>query len=259
MLGPWVLKFAIDRLREGINSNVLVRYAGLLVGLALFEGIFRFLMRQTIIGISRKIEYDLRNDFFAHLQTLTQSFYNKFKTGDLMARATNDLEAVRQVVGPAVMYSSTTLVSLAAFGFMMHINVKLTLLAMIPFPIMALIVWRMARKLNKAYEKIQAQYSSITSKVQENLSGIRVVKAYVQESSETEVFEDLNREYIARNLSMAKIRGLMWGAMTFLVGVGALIVLWFGGGLVISNHISLGEFVAFSAYLGNLTWPMISL
>ncbi len=259
MLGPWVLKFAIDQLTAGITSQLLLKYAGLLVGVALIEGIFRFLMRQTIIGVSRKIEYNLRNDFLSHLQKLPQSFYQQFKTGDLMARATNDLEAVRQVVGPAIMYASTTIVSLAAFGIMWQINVELTLLAMIPFPIMALIVWWMARKLHKAYAKIQTQYAAITSRVQENLSGIRVVKAYVQEASETESFKELNRDYINLNLSLAKIRGFMQAAMTFLVGIGSLIVLWFGGRLVILDQISLGEFVAFSAYLANLTWPMIAL
>ena len=259
LLSPWVLKTAIDALKQSLTTRALVKYAGILVGVALIEGVFRFLMRRTIIGVSRHIECDLRNDFFRHIQTLSQSFYHRVKTGDLMARATNDLEAVRQVVGPAVMYSLNTLVSMAAFIIMFTINWKLTLLAMIPFPLMALIVHRMARKLHGAYKRIQSQFSDITSKVQENLSGIRVVKAYVQEFREIEQFERLNQEYIKENLIMAKIRGFMWASMTVLVGFGSLIILWYGGRLVIQGQISLGEFVAFFAYLANLTWPMIAL
>jgi ATP-binding cassette subfamily B protein len=259
LLGPWVMKLAIDDLEKNITATILFYYAGLLVGVALVEGIFRFLMRQTIIGVSRKIEYDLRNDFFKHLQTLSQSFYHKYKTGDLMARATNDIEAVRQVVGPAVMYSFNTLVSMAAFGIMLYINVKLTLMALIPFPLMAIIVNRMANRLHKAYEEIQAKYGDITAKAQENFSGMRVVKAYVQEAAEVLSFRKLNEDYVQKNLGMSKIRGAMWASMTLLVGAGALIVLWMGGRLVMQDQISLGDFVAFFAYLGNLTWPMIAL
>ncbi|MFQ5825342.1 MAG: ABC transporter ATP-binding protein [bacterium] len=259
LLFPWVLKYAIDSLEKAITVQILLKYAALMVGIALIEGVFRFLMRQTIIGVSRKIEYDLRNDFFAHLQKLTQSFYNRVKTGDLMARATNDLEAVRQMVGPAIMYSFNTLMSMPAFIIMMFINIKLALLAMIPFPIMALLVNRMAKRLHKAYQQIQAQYADITSKVQENLSGIRVVKAYVQESSEIESFQKLNRIYINKNLYLAKIRGVLTASMFFLIGLGTLILLWFGGRLVILNQITLGDFVACFAYLGMLTWPMIAL
>jgi ATP-binding cassette subfamily B protein len=259
MLGPWVLKHAIDQLRENAGSGQIVVFALLIVGVAAVEGTFRFLMRQTIIGASRRIEYDLRNDFLRHLQRLPLSFYHKYRTGDLMARATNDLEAVRQVVGPAVMYFSNTIISMSAFVIMMSINVKLTLLAMIPFPLMAFAVQRLSRRLNKSYRDIQARYSDITSKVQENLSGMRVVKAYVQEDAEVRTFGGLNKRYIDENLTMARIRGLMTATMTFLVGAGALIVLWFGGRLVIRQQITLGEFVAFYAYLANLTWPMIAL
>ncbi len=260
LLGPWVLKFAVDELQQQISSQALVKYAALLVGVALVEGLFLFLSRRTIIGVSRKIEYDLRNDFFAHLQRQSQAFFHRFKTGDLMARATNDLEAVRRIVGPAVMYSTNTVVSMIAFiGIMLYMNYKLTLVALIPFPLMAVIVNRLAKRLHYVYKGIQTQYASITSKVQENLSGIRVVKAYVQEQPEIHRFKDLNGEYINRNLNMAKVRGGMSAAMTFLVGAGTLIVLWYGGKLVIRNEISLGELVAFFAYLGRLTWPMIAL
>ena len=242
-----------------ITSQALLRFGGLIVGLALAEGIFRFLMRKTIIGVSRLVEYDLRNDFFAHLQKMPQRFYHRVKTGDLMARATNDLEAVRQVAGPAIMYSANTVVSMSAFAIIAYLNLKLTLIAMVPFPIMALIVQRLARRLNQAHLEIQTQYADITSKVQENLSGIRIVKAYCQEDGETQQFSGLNQAFIQMNLRMAKIRGLMTAAMTFLVGLGSLIILWFGGQQVILGHISLGSFVAFFAYLSMLTWPMIAL
>lgn len=259
LLGPWVLKKAIDQLQVEITTQALLKFGGLIVFLALVEGVFRFLMRKTIISVSRWVEYDLRNDFFAHLQKLPQRFYHRVKTGDLMARATNDLEAVRQVAGPAIMYSANTLVSMSAFVIMAYLNWKLTLMAMLPFPIMAVIVHRLARRLNQVHLEIQTQYADITSKVQENLSGIRIVKAYCQEEGETKQFSGLNREFISLNLRMAKIRGLMTAAMTFLVGVGSLIILWLGGQQVILGHISLGSFVAFFAYLSMLTWPMIAL
>jgi ATP-binding cassette subfamily B protein len=259
LLFPWVLKYAIDSLKKEVTSQTLLKYAGLLLGIAIIEGVFRFLMRHTIIGMSRRVEYDLRNDFFAHLQTLSQSFYHRIRTGDLMARATNDLEAVRQVVGPAIMYSFNTLMSMPALIIMMIINVKLALLALIPFPIMALIVNRMAKRLHHAYTEIQAQYSDITSKVQENLSGIRVVKAYVQESREIEKFQSLNRGYVDKNLHLAKIRGVLSASMPFFIGIGMLVLLWYGGRLVILKQITLGDFVACFAYLGMLTWPMIAL
>jgi len=259
LAGPWVLKLTIDSLKGAMAVSRLTRFAALLVLLALLEGIFRFLMRKVLIGVSRKVEYDLRNEYFAHLQSMSQSFFSRFKTGDLMARATNDLEAVRQVVGPAIMYSFNTLVSLAAFVVMIQINLQLTLLAMIPFPIMAFVINRIARRLNRTYAEIQSKYADITSRVQENISGIRVVKAYVQEDGEIRNFRKLNAEYIERNMRMAKLRGAMTASMTVLVGVGTLIVLWFGGKLVIHDAITLGEFVAFFAYLGRLTWPMIAL
>ncbi len=217
------------------------------------------MMRKTIISVSRKVEYDLRNDFFAHLQKLPQSFYNTVKTGDLMARATNDLEAVRQVVGPAIMYGANTLISLSAFGIMAYLNVELALLSMIPFPIMAVVVQRLARKLNQKHREIQAQYAEITSKVQENLSGIRIVKAYGQEEGETRHFRQLNEVFITKNLEMAKVRGAMMAIMTLLIGSGSLIILLVGGRQVIAGTLSLGDFVAFFAYLSMLTWPMIAM
>lgn len=259
VLGPWVLKYAIDGLGASLTTELLARYAAMIVGIALAEGIFRFLMRKTIIGVSRHIEYDLRNDFFGHLQCLSLSFFNRSKTGELMALATNDLEAVRQAAGPAIMYSLNALVSMVCLVVMLSLDWELALLSMVPFPFMAVTVQQLARRLNKAHRKIQAQYATITAKVQENLSGIRIVKAYAQEEGESMQFRGLNKDFIDRNMSMIKIRGLMTASMSLLLGMGSLIVLWAGGRKVISGTLTLGEFVAFFSYLSILTWPMIAV
>jgi len=258
LFGPWALKTAIDSLMETNSGVYLARYALIIVTLALLEGIFRFLMRKTIIGVSRHIEYELRNDFFSHIQSLSQTFYNRHKTGDLMALATNDLEAVRQMVGPAIMYSLNTFFSMAYFVVMLLIDAKLALLALAPFPFMAVMVYQMARRLNKAHRQIQDQYAAITSKAQESLSGIRIVKCYVQEQGEIAEFEALNRDFIDNNLAMVKTRGLMSAMMGLLMGLGGLIILWLGGKKVIEGTLTLGELVAFFSYLGMLTWPMIA-
>jgi ATP-binding cassette subfamily B protein len=257
---PYVLKLAIDSLSEEISTRQLTFFAALLVGIASIEGVFRYLTRRILIGMSRRVEYDLRNDFFAHLQKQSLSFFLKVRTGDLMARATNDLNAVRSLIGPGIMYSANTfMMAVIAFSLMVVISPKLTLLAMIPFPLIALVVNRLMARIHDLYESIQAQFSSVTAKAQENLSGIRVVKAYVQEESEIEAFKELNRGLIRRNLSLAKVRGLMWGSMTLLTGLSVLVLLWVGGRQVISGRITLGDFVAFYAYLTMLSWPMISL
>lgn len=260
MAAPYVLKFAIDSLSEELTSGRLAFFAALLVGIALVEGVFRFLTRKILIGMSRLVEYDLRNDFFAHLQKQSLSFFLRMRTGDLMARATNDLNALRSLIGPGIMYSANTLImSVVAFSLMIVISPKLTLLAMIPFPIIAILVNRLMARIHDLYESIQAQFSDITTKAQENLSGIRVVKAYVQEESEVEEFKRLNRGLIRRNLSLAKVRGFLWGSMTLLTGLSVLVLIWIGGRQVISGQITLGDFVAFYAYLTMLTWPMIAL
>ncbi len=257
---PYVLKLAIDSLSKAISSRKLAFFAALLVGIALIEGVFRYLTRKILIGMSRRVEYDLRSDFFAHLQKQSLSFFRRMRTGDLMARATNDLNAVRSLVGPGIMYSANTLImSVAAFTLMVVISPKLTLLAMIPFPLIALVVNRLMARIHDLFESIQAQFSDITAKAQENLSGIRVVKAYVQEQNEVAAFKRLNRGLIQRNMGLAKVRGLMWGSMTLLTGLSVLVLLWLGGRQVISGRITLGDFVAFYAYLTMLSWPMIAL
>ncbi len=258
--GPRVLRLAIDSLKENLTAMSLLYFAGFILLVSFGEGFFRFWMRQTIIVVSRLIEYDLRNDFFGHLQRMSRSFYNRNSTGDLMARATNDLNSVRTVLGPGIMYASNTIVlGLGAFIFMLSMNVKMTLIALLILPVMAIVVNRTMGRIHAIYEKIQEQFAKITTRVQENLSGIRVIKSYLREDFEIEQFRHLNRDYMQKSVALGKIEGVLWAGMGFLSGGGALLLLWIGGLEVIHERLSWGEFVAFFAYMTLLTWPMIAL
>ncbi|MDZ7292103.1 MAG: ABC transporter ATP-binding protein/permease [candidate division KSB1 bacterium] len=260
LLGPRVLRYAIDSLAQTITSRRLLYFGGLILLVSLAEGFFRYWMRQTIIVVSRLIEYDLRNDYFRHLQRMSRNFFNRISTGDLMARATNDLSAVRSFLGPGIMYSTNTIVvGTGAFVLMLSMNVKLTLLAMLPLPLMAFTVNRAMDKIHKIYEDIQAQFSKLTTRAQENLSGIRVIKAYQRERYEIDTFRDLNRDYFHKNLRLIKVEGILWSMMGLLSGLGALALLWLGGREVIRGNFTWGEFVAFYAYMSLLIWPMIAL
>jgi len=260
LLSPWVLKHAIDSLAKAVTTERLLYYGGLILALAVTQGVFRFLMRNTLIVVSRKMEYDLRNDYFAELQRRSPTFFQTFKTGDLMARVTNDLNAVRNILGPGIMYFFNTLIlAVTAIILMALIDVRLTLYALIPFPIMSALVYKAMGHIHKHFDAVQAQFATLTAKVQENLSGIRVVKAYVQERSETRTFETLNQDYLNKNLILARIRGALWAGMSFLSGLSLVILLWLGGQEVISGRITLGDFVAFAVYLAMLIWPMIAL
>lgn len=256
---PWILKYAIDGIRTGITHIMLLQYALLLLLVTCIQGIFRFFMRLKLIGISRKIEYELRNDFFRHLETLSLFFFHRWKTGDIMSRATNDLKAVRMVLGPGIMHFLNTIVlASAALTMMLIINGRLTLYAMIPLPVVSLLVKYLSTILHRRYEKVQAFYAKLSSKVQENLSGIRVIKAYNQEDNEIEDFRKMNNSYVEKNMAMVRIWGLFFPIMLLMAGLGILIVLWLGGKEVIAGVISLGEFVAFSGYLMMLIWPMMA-
>jgi ATP-binding cassette subfamily B multidrug efflux pump len=264
---PWLLKLAIDGLKVSVEGGTgsltregLLGYAGLIVGAALVGGFFRYLMRSLMIGASRYIEYDLRNDLFRHLQRLSFSFYNRVRTGDLMARATNDLNAVRMFLGPGIMYFCQTIVLLPwAFFLMLLISVKLTLFALIPMPFLTLFAWWFGRAVHRRFTRVQEQYADLNARVQENLSGIRVVKAYVRERYEEKVFDGLNRELVTRNISLVKVWGMFMPFMFFMSGVSMVIVLWLGGRQVIAGAITLGDFVAFSGYMALLTWPVVSV
>jgi len=260
MASPWILRQAINVLQEGVTIQKLIFYALAIVGATIIQGVFRFLMRQTMIVTSRNIEYELRNDLFDHLLKLDRQYYNKMSTGDIMARMTNDLEAVRAMVGPGIMYFTSTLFTFtAAVTLMSIINIKLTLVTFIPLPFISALTFFISREVHKRYAKIQEQYSKITADVQENLSGIRVIKAYVQEDNAIKRFGRLNREYIRKNLAMIRIWGLFFPAIFGFAGMAAALVLWVGGNQVINGQLTLGDLVAFTAYLMLLMWPMAAL
>jgi ATP-binding cassette, subfamily B, multidrug efflux pump len=259
LLAPRVLGFAIDDLTKGVTVAKLALYGSLLLGIAIVGGVFRFLMRRILTGVSRDIEYDMRNDFFAHLQKLPVSYFQTHRTGDLMSRATNDLNAVRMMIGPAVMYSTNTVLGfVVALGLMVAIDARLTLFALIPLPFVSISVKYFGGVIHKRFEQIQAQLSEVSAVAQEALSGVRVVRAYRQEAAEIERFRRSNEEYLRRNRQLVVIQGLFFPCMSLFLGLGALVVIWMGSRDVIQGRITLGQFVAFHSYLLLLSWPMIA-
>ncbi|MCP4584041.1 MAG: ABC transporter ATP-binding protein [candidate division Zixibacteria bacterium] len=260
MAAPWILRHAIDALRDEVTTEKLLLYAGAIIGATIIQGIFRFLMRQTMIVTSRNIEYEIRGDLFNHILTLDRPYFDKMPTGDIMARMTNDLLAVRAMVGPGIMYFMTTIFTFViALTLMSIINIKLTLMAVAPMPIISGLTYFVGKEVHKRYAKIQEQYSKITAEVQENLSGIRVIKAYVQEENAVKRFGRFNRDYINKNLHMIRIWGLFFPVVFGFAGAAVALVLWLGGNQVINGVITLGDLVAFTAYLMLLMWPMAAL
>lgn len=260
MFSPWVLKYVVDSLQVSLSYEKLPRYAAMILGISLVEGFFRFWMRKILIGVSRDIEYDIRNDFFGHLQKMPLSFFHANKTGDIMSRATNDLNAVRSVLGPGIMYSMNTIVTvIIASVILIGINWKLTLLAYLPLALVSLTAKKLGQRVHDRFEEIQSQFSEISAKVQENLAGVRVVKAFAQEESELVQFEKLNRDYIRRNVSLIRLWGVFYPLMSALIGLSSVALLWMGGRQVIAGSLTLGEFVAFVSYLSILTWPTIAV
>jgi len=259
LAAPWVLQHAVDDLAAGVTRRKLVAYSAALLAVALTSAVFRFLMRRIIVGISRHIEYDLRNDFFASLQRLPLSYFQARRTGDLMSRATSDLNAVRMTVGPAVMYAANTLILfVAAIALMVSIDLRLTLIALIPLPFVSIAVRYFGAAIHARFERIQAQLSDLSAVTQEALSGVRVVRAYRQEAAEMERFGRANREYLERNRRLVRLQGFFYPSMSLFLGLGALLVLWFGSLAVIDGRLTVGGFVAFNAYLVMLSWPMIA-
>ncbi len=260
ILFPLVIRRAVDDLHLGITRHKLVTYALLLLAVAVTKGIFQFLTRWIVIGVSREIEFDLRNDLFRHLETLSYSYYQRTRTGDIMARATNDLNAVRMLLGPAIMYSANTIVFTAgALAFMLSISPKLTLYAFLPLPIVSITIQHFGRKIHERFERIQAMFSEISARAQENFSGARVIRAYVQEEAEIAAFETANQEYIRRSLKLVRLMGMLWPTLETMLGLAIVLVLWLGGREVISGRITVGGFVAFNTYMVQLTWPIIAL
>ena len=260
ILFPQVLRIAIDDLNHGVTQQKVLRYAGLLVAVSLAKGVFLFLTRWIIIGISRDIEFDLRNDLFGQLEKQSASYYAEHRTGDIMARMTNDLNAVRMLLGPAIMYSANTvLFSIGAVIFLLRISPFLTLVALVPLPLASVLVQTMGRKIHERFERIQAMFSEISAQAQENFSGARLVRAFAQEEPQIASFEAANRENVRRGLRLVQLMGMLWPTLEFILGLSLAITLLVGGHEVLTNRISVGQFVAFNTYMMMLTWPVIAL
>ncbi len=260
ILFPLVIGAAVDDLKSGVTHQKLVRWALLLIAIVFVKGIFQFLTRWVVIGISRDIEFDLRNDLFAHLEQLSYSYYQRTRTGDIMARATNDLNAVRMLLGPAIMYSANTIVfTIGALIFMTSISPRLTLYAFAPLPVVSIVVQYFGTRIHERFERIQAMFSDISARAQENFSGARIIRAFVQEEAEIRNFETANTEYINRSLRLVRLMGMLWPTLELLLGLAIVLVLWLGGREVLLGRITVGRFVAFNTYMVMLTWPVIAL
>jgi len=257
---PTLLRRAIDRLGQPEPWVPVLEIAGLMLMVTLTMAVFRFTMREILNGVSRVIENDLRDALFARLTTLDGAWFGRTRTGEIMARLTNDLTAVRMAVGPAVMYLTNTIFGgLFALGFMVAISPRLTGLALIPMLLLPLVMFRLGRVTHDRFERVQSTFGDLTTLVQEHLAGIRIVRAYAQEQAERARFAELSEEYLDRNRALVRLNGLMNPAFTLLAGLGAAVVLGVGGAMVLEGALTIGTFVAFGLYLSNLTWPLIAL
>lgn len=256
---PLLLRSSIDELKKNIDFNLVIKNALLIVGTSALAGIFRFMIRQTIIVVSREIEYDLRQDFWQHIQKLPLRFFQNNSTGNIMAHATSDISAVRMFVGPAVMYSiDTGMRFFLILPIMLWMNTTLTLYALLPLPLLSFAVYLVMKKIHVRYTKIQEKFSDLTTKAQENFSGIRVIKSYLREEYEIKQFESESKEYLKRNMDLVKIRSLFQPIFYMIAGLSSIIVLWKGGTMIINGQLSLGTMFAFLTYLLMLIWPMIA-
>lgn len=260
LVAPWLLKVGLDRLGRGVTQAELISLAFWIVVSTAASGVARYAMRRQMIGASRWVEYDLRNDFFAHISRLSTAFYQRHPTGDLMALATNDLNAIRNFVGPGIMHGAGTAVTLVGTLVLMFIlSPKLTLVAMIPLPLLSLSMGRFGQLIHVRFERVQEEFARITARAQEYLAGIRVVKAYAQESYASADFRTRNEEFVHQNLRLVKIWGAFYPSLSLLTGIAAALVLWIGGLEVMNGAITIGDFVAFNSYLMMLIWPMMAL
>ena len=260
LISPLLVGSAIDVVRHGATFLTLLGYAGLIVGLSLVQGVFSYFQRMILVGMSRDIEFDLRNSYFEVLEKQPPAFFHDHPTGDLMARATNDLQAIRMLCGPAIMYMTNTLLTAAgALFFMTRINVPLMLIALAPMPLVVISTTVVGGRIHTLFTGVQAKFSDITARVQENLSGVRVVRAYAREAREEAEFGRVNQEYLAGNVRLAAWSTAFQPLLQILVGVGFASVLFYGGLLVIRGRISIGELVSFQLFLGRLVWPMIAI
>jgi ATP-binding cassette, subfamily B, multidrug efflux pump len=260
VLIPLVIGHAIDDMQHGITEAKVIHHTLRLLLIAVLSAIFLYITRQVIIGASREIEFDLRNDLFSNLERQAPSFYHTHRTGDIMARTTNDLNAVRQLLGPAIMYSANTVVfTAAALPFMYRISPKLTFFAFVPLPIASVLVQYFGNRIHRRFERIQAMFSDISAKAQENFSGARLIRAFAQEEAEIASFETANLEYIKRSLHLVRLMAMLWPTLEFVLGLSLMITLLVGGHEVVSHHISVGQFTSFNVYMVQLTWPMIAV
>ncbi len=258
---PRVLGWAVDKLQKHqADHKAILLFAGLLVGISLTKGIFLYAQRWILIGISREIEFDMRNDLFRHLEKQDSGFYQRYRTGDVMARMTNDLNAVRMLLGPALMYSANTVFfTIFALYFLLHLSPWLTLVALAPMPLASILVQYLGHRIHDRFERIQASFSEISSQAQENYSGARLIRAFAREDSQIGLFEKLNRRYIARSLRLVQLMGMLWPTLEFILGVSMVITLLAGGHQVIAHRISVGDFVEFNTYMILLIWPIIAV
>ncbi len=257
---PRVIGNAAQSLEGGVNRHKLLIFALQVLALAAVRSIFLFLTRWVVIGISRDIEFDLRNDLFAHLEKLSNSYYQRMRTGDIMARVTNDLNAVRMLMGPAVMYSANTLVFTAlALWFMVSRSPKLTFYAFLPLPVVSVVIQYFGRRIHERFERIQAMFSDISARAQENFSGARLIRAYVQEEAEIASFESANQEYIKRSLKLVRLMGMLWPTLELMLGLAMVLVIWIGGREVLAGRMQIGVFTSFNIYMMQLTFPVIAL
>src|SRR6202046_792812 len=260
VLLPQVIRHAVDDLNTGVTSAKLLHFAWQMLEVAAVRGLFLFLTRWIVIGILRYIEFDLRHDLFAHLEPLSYSYYQRMRTGDIMARVTNDLSAVRMLMGPAIMYSANTLVfTAAALWFMVHNSPRLTLYAFLPLPIVSVTIQYFGRRIHERFERIQAMFSEISARAQENFSGARVIRAYVQEEAEIASFETANQEYVARSLKLVRLMGMLWPTLELMLGLAMVLVLWMGGREVLAGRMQIGAFTAFNIYMMQVTFPLFAL
>lgn len=256
---PILIKDAVNTLHKQVSYEVLFRYAALLVVTSAVSGLFRFYIRQTIIVVSREIEYDLRGDFWNHIQQLPLRFFQNNSTGSIMAHATNDINAVRMFIGPAVMYSTDTFLRFVyVIIIMIGISPSVTLYSLIPLPFLSFLVFYVGKKIHVRFTAIQEVFSELTTKAQENFSGIRVVKSYVREESEIADFERLSRESLKKNMSLAKVQSLFQPTLFLLTGLSIIVVIYAGGLKVMSGDLLIGDITALIMYLGILIWPMIA-
>ncbi len=256
---PLVIRAGIDSITTSFSTTAVLRFAGLLLALSAFKGLFQYWMRLILVGISRDVEYDIRNDFFAQLVRLDSGFYGRMRSGDIMARATNDLNQVRMMLGPGVMYwCETMFLFVCAVSIMLTVDWKLTLMALVPAPVVTVVVLYYGRLIHERFEKIQAMFSDISSRVSESLSSVRLLRAFAQENAEVARFGRLNKEYVDANVDLAWKTGLFQPLLQALIGLTFLVVLWGGGMRLLDGSITIGSFVMFQTYMNMLIWPMIA-